>query len=338
MLEYAMAEKNIVEVKNLSKTFSRASDPVPFFSKTIKTVAVKDISFSIKKGEILGLLGPNGAGKTTTIQMLLGLITPTSGTINIFGKNFEKNRKEILKQVNFSSTYTNLPWRLSVWENLYVVALLYAVDNPKEKIGQVIKQLNLTSRKDHQVGELSSGWITRLNLARTFINNPRFILLDEPTASLDPESAGQIREQILKLRSELGTTVLWTSHNMAEVEEVCDRVIFLKTGKIVAEDTPQGLANRISNIRVSLMIKDGKKRLKSILSESNWKAKESGRFVIVEIKEKEVPYLLNSLAAKKIDYSEISIDKSTLEDYFLAMARKHSGTVPEWGLSPHTKE
>ena len=333
-----MTSKYIVEVKNLTKIFIKSISAFPFFGKKRKTVAVNNISFEIRQGEILGLLGPNGAGKTTTIQMLLGLITPTFGTINIFGKNFEKNRKEILKQVNFSSTYTNLPWRLSVWENLYVVALLYGINRPSDKVEQIIKLLNLTSRRNHQVAELSSGWITRLNLARTFINNPRFILLDEPTASLDPEGASQIRDHILRLRKETGTTVLWTSHNMAEVEEVCDRVIFLKTGKIVAEDTPQGLANRISNIRVSLMIKDGKKRLRSILSESNWKAKESGRFIIVEIKEKEVPYLLNSLAAKKIDYSEISIDKSTLEDYFLAMARKQSGTVPEWGLSPHTKE
>lgn len=321
-----MVEKKIVEVTNLTKIFVKTNSPIPFFAKKRKTTAVNNISFSIAEKEIVGLLGPNGAGKTTTIQMLLGLITPTSGTITIFGKNFIKNRKEILKKINFSSTYTNMPWRLTVWENLYVVALLYGVESPKEKIMHIMKLLNLERRKEAQVGELSSGWITRLNLARTFLNNPKFILLDEPTASLDPESASQIREQILRLRREFGTTVLWTSHNMAEVEEVCDRVIFLKGGKIIAEDTPNGLAKRITKVRVSLMIKDGKKRLNDIVKLAGWKALAKGRFVNIELDEKSIPILLNTLAEKKIDYSEISIDKSTLEDYFLSIAREGMDT------------
>ena len=319
-----MAKNKVVEVKNLTKIFTRTNSPFPFAGKIRTNTAVNNISFQINEGEIVGMLGPNGAGKTTTIQMLLGLITPTKGSISILGLNFESHRKKILKQVNFSSTYTNMPWRLTVWENLYVVALLYGIEKPKEKISQILKLLNLTSRKEQQVGELSSGWVTRLNLARTFINNPKFILLDEPTASLDPESAREMREQILRLRREMKTTILWTSHNMSEVEEVCDRVIFLKSGKIVAEDTPTGLAKSISLVRVSLRIKDGKKRMKNILSEFGGKATDSGRFTIIEIREKEVPGLLNALSKNRIDYSEISIDKSTLQDYFLAMAGKEN--------------
>lgn len=319
-----MAKDIIVQVSDLTKVFPFKQSLLHWGKKNPAVTAVNNISFNIKKGEIVGLLGPNGAGKTTTIQMLLGLITPTTGVISIFGKNFNEARKGILKRINFSSTYTNMPWRLTVWENLYVVALLYGIKDPKEKIQEILKRLNMSHRKNHQVGELSSGWITRLNIARTFINDPEFVLLDEPTASLDPESASLMREQILRLRRELGTTVLWTSHNMAEVEEVCDRVIFLKSGKIVAEDTPQGLANRITKVRVSLMIVDGKKRLNEIIGLNGWKAQVKGRFINIELEEKNLPLLLNTLAEKKIDYSQISIDKSTLEDYFLTMARKES--------------
>ena len=316
-----MVANNIVEVKNLTKIFTRKSTAWSLFGKKRTLTAVNNISFAISEGEIVGLLGPNGAGKTTTIQMLLGLITPTSGSISIFGKNFINNRKEILKKINFSSSYTHLPWRLTVWENLYVVALLYSIPDPKDKIIKIMKMLNLYSKKNQEVGELSSGWTTRLNLARTFLNDPEFILLDEPTASLDPEGADEIRTHILKLRNELGTTILWTSHNMAEVEEVCDRVIFLNHGKIIAEDTPEGLAGRIRHVRVSLMIKDGQKSLLRIANNSGWAAKLTGRFIKIELPEDKVPQLLNSLSEKMIVYTEISIDKPTLEDFFLETAR-----------------
>lgn len=316
-----MAAKKIVSVKNLSKIFTKGTVPAWGLSPLRKFTAVNNISFNIYRGEIVGLLGANGAGKTTTIQMLLGLITPSSGSISIFGKEFHNFRKDILQRVNFSSSYTHLPWRLTVWENLNVIALLYAIPKRKEKIHKVLRMLNMFNKKDAQVGDLSSGWVTRLNLARTFLNDPEFILLDEPTSSLDPESADQIRKHILTIRKEKGTTVLWTSHNMAEVEEVCDRVIFLNHGRIIAEDTPEGLANRIRNVRVSLMMKKDPKGLLRLLRENNWTGKLSGRFTIIELPESEVPPLLNSLAAGKIEYSEISIDKPNLHDYFLTIAR-----------------
>ena len=308
--------QKIVDVQNLTKSFT---------VKKRTATAVSNISFSIKEGEVVGLLGPNGAGKTTTIHMLLGLITPTSGSISIFGKNFFDNRKEILKKVNFSSSYTHLPWRLTVWENLYVVALLYGVDNPKEKTAGVLKMLNLYDKKNMEVGELSSGWTTRLNLARTFINDPKFILLDEPTSSLDPESANDIRRHILKMQKNLSTTILWTSHNMAEVEEVCDRVIFLNHGKIIAEDSPMGLAKRIKSVRVSFMVSKNKNKLLKIASNYQWQLSDERRFTIIRLHENQIPVLLNILSAQKIDYSEISIDKPTLEDFFMATARPKEG-------------
>ena len=224
----------IIEVKNLAKKFG-------------KFTAVDEISFSVNTAEITGLLGPNGAGKTTIIQMLLGLVMPTHGEIKIFGKELSSNREELLQFMNFSSTYTNLPWRITVWENLYVVALLYSVKKPKEKVMEVIKIMELETVKNKTINQLSSGWITRVNLARTLLNNPRLILLDEPTASLDPEAAVKVREVILKYKKENNATILWTSHNMFEVEKVCDRVIFLKEGKIIAIDTPSRLAKTISD-------------------------------------------------------------------------------------------
>lgn len=303
-------EEPIVEVKNLSKKFG-------------KFTAVDDISFSIKKGEIVGLLGPNGAGKTTTTQMLLGLITPTNGTIHIFGKNFIKHREEILSRVNFSSTYTHLPFRLSVWENLYTVALLYRVAHPKEKVEEVIQAFNLGQVRKTPVNDLSSGWVTKVNLARAFLNDPQLILLDEPTASLDPESAMETRRFFLDYQAKNNIPLLWTSHNMAEVEEVCDRVIFLNKGKIVAEDTPEGLAKRIKKCRVNLLITDKKEEFRKLVQKHLWLVNMEKRYFTVELNEDDIASLIQLLVTEKIPYSEISIEKPTLEDFFISVAKKH---------------
>lgn len=298
----------IVEVAGLTKKFGQFT-------------AVNNISFSLKEGEVVGLLGPNGAGKTTTTQMLLGLITPSDGKIEIFAKDIRNFREEILTYSNFSSTYTHLPWRLTVWENLYVAALLYDVSKPKEKVQQVIKMMNLEEFTNKTIDKLSSGWITRVNLARTFINSPRLILLDEPTASLDPEGASEIRSQILSYRKSRNATILWTSHNMAEVEEVCDRVIFLKEGRIIAVDTPAGLAKRIKSCRVTLMIESGLNQITKISESRSWKIVSKERFATFELQEEEISTLLTVLSKEGIRYSEISIDKPTLEDFFLTIAK-----------------
>src|SRR3989338_6066305 len=299
----------VIEVKNLTKKFGSFT-------------AVDDISFSVEEGEIIGLLGPNGAGKTTTIQMLLGLITPSFGDIKIMGKDLKAQKEEILGLTNFSSSYTHLPWRLTVWENLYVVALLYSVESPKDQVARVIKIMGLSEVKNKTINELSSGWITKVNLARTFLNMPKLMLLDEPTASLDPEGAMEVRREILKFKKENGASILWTSHNMAEVEEICDRVIFLNKGKIFAVDTPYGLANTIKTCRISLMIEDGRERLKSIAEKNNWKVLITERFSTVELDDEKIPLFLNSLTETGIKYSQISIDKPTLEDFFITTAKQ----------------
>ncbi|MDO8563918.1 MAG: ABC transporter ATP-binding protein [Nanoarchaeota archaeon] len=222
---------NTIEVKNLVKTFG-------------KVHAVNNISFSIQEGKITGLLGPNGAGKTTTIQMLLDLVTPTSGSIKIFGKELHKNREEILGKMNFSSPYVALPGNLKVWENLYTFARLYGVKNVKEKVDELATFFGIKKMMNKMTSSLSTGQLTRLNLAKALLNDPKLLLLDEPTSSLDPDIADRTRKLLKKIQKERKVTILYTSHNMDEVEELCDRVIFLQKGKIVDDDSPHKLKKK----------------------------------------------------------------------------------------------
>ncbi len=299
---------SIVEVAGLTKKFGTFT-------------AVNGISFSVEKGEIVGLLGPNGAGKTTTLAMMLGIISPTGGSIRMFGMDFLKNREEILKRMNYSSAYVKAPWRLTVWEHVYVFALMYEVVNPRQKVGEMLDAFHLTKLKNRLAGDLSSGNMARLNLAKAFINDPRLVLLDEPTSSLDPDIADHVREFIKNSRNTYHTTMLITSHNMAEIEELCDRVIFMNHGRIVAEDTPEGLAAKIQKTKVRLMMKDGQKRTEQYCRRHRLKYHAEQRFVTIEIKEQELSQLLADLAAIGVSYSEISIDKPTLHDYFIEEAR-----------------
>lgn len=199
------------------------------------TIAVDGISFDVTKGEILGFLGPNGAGKTTTIAMLLGLIKPTSGSINVFGKRMPEDREYILSRVNFSSPYVQLPYGLSVYANLKVHARLYNVPDGDRKILELSKYFGIEDLIKRRVMTLSSGQAARVNLVKAFLNDPEIIFLDEPTASLDPEAADTIRSLLLKRQKERGMTVFYTSHNMQEVERLSDRIIFIHQGKIIAE-------------------------------------------------------------------------------------------------------
>jgi ABC-2 type transport system ATP-binding protein len=201
--------------------------------------AVDGISFEIGKGEILGLLGANGAGKTTAINMMLGILTPTSGGISVFGKDLSKRRTEILERMNFCSTYTQLPGNLYVWQNLTVFGKLYNVPHLPQRIDEVLEMLEITHLKKRVAGHLSAGESTRLNLCKSLLNKPALLLLDEPTASLDPDIADKVRKVVRRVREEDGTSMLYTSHNMRDVEEVCDRVIFLHKGKILFEGTSE---------------------------------------------------------------------------------------------------
>lgn len=201
-------------------------------------------SFQLRRGEVLGLLGANGAGKTTAMNMLLGLTTPTSGTIRAFGLDMFKHRVEVLKRTNFSSAYTNLPSNLKVWQNLKVFSMIYGVKNASKKIDDLLELFEITELKSHVTGHLSAGESTRVNLCKALLNDPELLLLDEPTASLDPDIADKVRKTLRKVQSERKISILYTSHNMRDIEEVCDRVIFLHRGKVVAEGTPQDIVDR----------------------------------------------------------------------------------------------
>ncbi len=285
-------------------------------------MAVDNISFEINEGEIVGLLGPNGAGKTTTIDMLLGLIKPTSGEIRIFGLPFEENRGKILNQMNFSAAYVNLPWRLKIWESLYTFARLYQVTGYQQKVDQLLKEFKIDETKNKLLQDLSSGQIARVNLCKAFINDPKLLLLDEPTVFMDPDAADFTRRFVVQKSRQAKMSLLFTSHNMAEIQEVCDRVIFLDHGRIIAEDTPEGLAAKIKSCRVRLLFMVPKKEARKFLAEQQYNFWEDGREVVIEAKEEKLGQLLGRLSLAKLKYSQITIEKPTLEDFFLKVARK----------------
>ena len=202
-------------------------------------VAVDGISFEVRPKEIVGLLGPNGVGKTTTINMVLGVLCPDAGTIQIEGVDVASNRSQALACTNFAAVYTPLPGNLTVVQNLRVFGLLYEVKNLSKRIEELLQEFDLDVFRNKKCGVLSSGEQTRVSLAKAMINRPGLLLLDEPTASLDPATAREIRTGIRQFVRQGTSGVLWTSHNMYEVEEVCDRVLFLSHGKILLEGDPK---------------------------------------------------------------------------------------------------
>ena len=204
-------------------------------------MAVDGITFDVARNEIVGLLGPNGAGKTTTINMILGVLEPTSGSIRIEGIDVAKQRSKALECTNFAAVYAPLPGNLTVYQNLRVFGLIYDVDHLSSRIHRLLKEFELERFRDVKAGVLSSGEQTRLCLAKAMLNEPHLLLLDEPTASLDPATAQDIRAKIREFANQRQCGVLWTSHNMYEVEDVCDRVLLLARGKILLEGDPKTL-------------------------------------------------------------------------------------------------
>jgi ABC-2 type transport system ATP-binding protein len=202
---------------------------------------VDGVSFEVGPGEIVGLLGPNGAGKTTTLNMVLGILEPDAGSIRIEGRDVSQERSKALERANFAATYAALPGNLTVEENLRIFALLYDVLPAGPRIGELLREYDLERMRDAKAGVLSSGEQTRLCLAKAMLNRPRLLLLDEPTASLDPATAADIRARIRAFAAEGERGVLWTSHNMHEVEENCSRVLFLSKGRILLQGDPRAL-------------------------------------------------------------------------------------------------
>lgn len=311
---------SVLTVSNLTKIFTSGFWPF----KTSQTyVAVNDISFQLKKGEILGFLGPNGAGKTTTIQMLLGTLTPSSGSITYFGNDFALHRIAALKKIGYASGYDRLPARLTVTENLDVVGRIYGIAEPHRarQIEKLLKFFGIWQMRDRQTGTLSAGQTTRVLLAKAFICDPEIVLLDEPTASLDPDVAHEVRQFILAQCKERGISILVTSHNMDEVTELCDRVLVLKNGAIIADNTPEQLARSTSKVRVHLTIAEGLDRALMHVRDLQLPYIQEATHLTIELDEHAIAQFLSNLAEYKVIYSHISIDKPTLEDYFLSIAK-----------------
>ncbi|MBI4185134.1 MAG: ABC transporter ATP-binding protein [Proteobacteria bacterium] len=221
----------VIEVERLSKRFE-------------SVLAVDDVSFRVERGETVALLGGNGAGKTTTLAILLGLLLPTSGSVRVLGEDLLRHRYRVLGRMNFSSPYVDLPRRLTVAENLRVYAHLYGLDRVGERIARLMQALDIASFHDRPTGRLSAGQKTRVALAKALINEPELLLLDEPTVSLDPDTADRIRHYLEDYRNARGATILLASHNMTEVERMCDRVLMMRAGRIVDTGSPAELIRR----------------------------------------------------------------------------------------------
>lgn len=303
----------ILEVDNLIKHYG-------------KYHAVNNISFSVKKGEVVGFLGPNGAGKTTTIQMLLGITTPTSGNISYFNKDFTKNRQYCLQKINYASAFNTLQGRISVWENLLVFAHLYSVQSPKKKIMELIDYFDSHDLLNQKYWDLSAGQKTRVNIIKSLLNDPELILMDEPTASLDPDIADKTLTLIEELKKSRNISLLFTSHDMDEIARICDRVIFLDKGKIVAEDTPLNLTKRSGKATLQLTF-DGKKReMQQYLKEHHQDFSFINPYIVaIKTEEKLIPKLIFGISNTDLYITDIEVKKPTLEDFFLQIARGTKG-------------
>lgn len=301
--------KNILEVRNLVKNYGNYT-------------AVDGISFDVPKGKVIGFLGPNGAGKTTTIQVLLGITLANVGSIRYFGREFSKNREFCLQKINYISSFNSLLGRISVYENLLVFAFLYNIKNPKQKIKDLCEYFEIVDLMNKRYWDISTGQKTRVNIIKSLLNDPELILMDEPTASLDPDIADKVLSLIENLRKSKNLSILYTSHDMEEVTRICDEVIFLDKGKIIAKDTPLGLTKRITNAQLKVTFDADKNKLERYLKKEKLIYKfQTKNTIIINTKENLIPKLIFSLSKEGIWMTDIEIKKPTLEDFFLQIAR-----------------
>lgn len=314
--------KSILSVKNIFKTFQLGLWP---FTKLQQRHILQDISFDIKQGEIVGLLGPNGAGKTTLIQILLGTLLPSQGVITYFGYDFSNSRIQALQKIGYANGYDRLPARLTVVENLDIVGRIYGMSSSyrAKQIDTYLKIFDIEHLKDQQTGTLSAGQATCVMLIKAFFSDPQIVLLDEPTASLDPNVAQKVRQFILEQCLQRNISILITSHNMDEVTELCDRVLVLKNGTIIANNTPEELALSISkNIKLYLTITSKIDLVMQYLQECKLVYSLQNDQCLIECNERDMSNFFAYIALHKIDYAHVSLEKPTLENYFLHIAKK----------------
>lgn len=312
----------VLQVDGLTKLFPEKKNIWGTVTRQ-ECAAVSQVSFSVHAGEILGLLGPNGSGKTTIIHMLLSTLTPTSGTISYFGKSLLTDRSTLLQHVGFASTYVKLPPRLTILDNLDIYGRLYGLSHTRraEKIEHYLRFFGMWHLRKREVGVLSAGEATRVMLAKAFLADPKIVLLDEPTASLDPDVAYDIRKFVLQQQKEFGVSFLITSHNMHEVSQVCERVMFLKKGKIIADNTPEHLARSIARARIQLRLGEHMDRAVAYARELELTYVVHDQTIVIELEEHMIADFLMVLARMGIGYSHIAIQKPTLEDYFVHLIK-----------------
>jgi ABC-2 type transport system ATP-binding protein len=304
-----------LEVHNLSKLYGSFR-------------AVDNVSFIVPRGKIVGLLGPNGAGKTTTMQMLVGITLPAEGSIRYFGQDLQRHREACLQRINFSSSYNNLQSRITVWENLIVFARLYRVDNPDDKIRKLGDFFGITELMRQRFLTLSAGQRTRVNLAKALLNDPEVVLMDEPTASLDPDIADRTLSLIESLRESRELSIVYTSHQMDEVTRICDEVIFLDRGRIVAQDTPSVLTRRIANERVRVTFAgDASPVISALRPHFADVSLPAPNVVVVTTDQHLVAKAIFEIGNSGVEILDIAIEKPTLEDVFLQIARGTSSVA-----------
>jgi len=305
-----MSGSPYLEVKDLTKLYGQF-------------VAVDHLSLKVQPGQVLGLLGPNGAGKTTTIQMLLGLTTQDGGQIKFFGKDFQAHQEEILHHINFASAYSEIQGKITIEQNLIIYGGLYKVKNVKQRIKYLLDLLEISHLKDMTYWKLSAGQKTRAILAKALINSPKMLLLDEPTASLDPDIILKFIDLIKKLQEEESLAILYTSHNMEEVTRICDEVIFLYDGKIVAQDTPLNLTKLIGDSTLLVTFDGDQDKVKKYLNSQNLEHKFVRKHLVkIVSKDETASGILFGLKEAGIWITDIDIQRPTLEDVFVTLSRK----------------
>ena len=280
------------------------------------TRALDGLDLSVERGEIVGLLGPNGAGKTTTVNLILGLLSPTGGRVELFGEDLARARSRVLKRVNFASAYAGLPRDLTVEENLRVFGHLYEVSDARRKIAGLLEQLDLLHLAGRRVWHLSAGQRMRVVLAKALLSDPELLLLDEPTASLDPATADRIRTDLAAYASG-GRTLIWTSHNLAEVERHCTRVVFINQGRVVLDGAPRDLARHAGKVLVRIRPRDA---LPPELAERFQREPSDGWLRAEAADEAEAAELV-ARSQRAVGLDGVELNHPTLEDLFLILAR-----------------